>query len=408
MRDNITSDFIRKIPKSDLHVHLDGSLRLKTLIELARQEKVKLPAYSQEGLKKLVFKPKYRSLPDYLHGFAYTCAVLNTAENLERAGRELVEDNVEEGVRYIEVRFAPQLHTTRDLSTPDVLRAVVRGLMSAANAHNRSRAVKAGEEMPFRFGVIACAMRRFGKSMSPYFADLIRIMSHSNRKEVFSAASLELARAVVALVESEGLPIVGFDLAGEEAGFPSIDHWPAYQYAHKHFIRKTVHAGEAYGPESIFQAITECHANRIGHGTFLFAQSRIRDPLIKDRRKYVENLANYIANQRIGIEVCPTSNLQTNPAITSISRHPVRKMIEWGIPVSICTDNRLISNTTVSKELELVAKALKLSRRQLRNIVIAGFKGSFFPGNNQKRQKFMRAAQDKYKELEKTLLPSTR
>ena len=104
-------------------------------------------------------------------------------------------------------------------------------------------------------------------------------------------------------------------MAGEEAGYPPADHWAAYQYAHNHFIRKTVHAGEAYGPESIWQAITQCHANRVGHGTFLFAQDMIADPKIEDRKKYVEDLANYLASQRIGIEVCVTSNLQTIPSL---------------------------------------------------------------------------------------------
>ena len=408
MREKINSEFIQKIPKSDIHLHLDGSLRLSTLIELAQQEKVKLPSYTESGLRKLVFKPKYKDLPDYLKGFAYTCAVLHSTENLERVARELVEDNIAEGVRYIEVRYAPQLVTSKDLSTPDAIRAVARGLADGAKAHNQSAAVKAGKDIPFYSGIIVCAMRSFGRSMSPYYADLIRIMAHSKRKEVFAAASLELARASAALIDRENLPIVGFDLAGEEAGFPPIDHWRAYQFAHSNFIKKTVHAGEAYGPESIFQAITECHANRIGHGTFLFADDLIRDGSIKNRRRYVENLANYIASQRIGIEVCPTSNLQTNPAIKSIAQHPLRKMIDWGLSVSICTDNRLVSNTTVSRELELTAREAKLTRKQLYNVVVAGFKGSFFPGSNKEKQTFVRSAIRRYRELEKTLLPKIR
>jgi adenosine deaminase len=408
MRQKITSDFIRKIPKSDLHVHLDGSLRISTLIDLARRADVKLPSYTESGLRKLVFKPKYKDLPDYLNGFQYTCGVLHDPENLSRVAQELAEDNLAEGVRYIEVRFAPQLHTSDKLSTPDVIRAVVRGLEAAKRQHNSSRAVRQGKDVPFHYGLIVCGMRRFGRSMSPYFADLIRIMSHSPRKEIFAAASLELARVAGEMVQKEDLAIVGFDLAGEEAGFPPVDHWKAYHYAHTHFIKKTVHAGEAYGPESIFQAITQCYANRIGHGTFLFADEKIRDPKIrapKERRRYVENLANYIASQRIGLEVCVTSNLQTTPSIKTIAKHPVRKMIDWGLSVSICTDNRLVSNTTVSREIELVTKHLGLGRRQLRNLVVAGFKGSFFPGSNNERREFVNKVVQRYEQLEREMLP---
>ncbi|MFA5162428.1 MAG: adenosine deaminase family protein [Elusimicrobiales bacterium] len=405
MREKITADFVRKIPKTDLHLHLDGSLRLATLIELAKTEGVKLPSYEEAGLKELVFKPAYKDLGEYLKGFAFTCAVMQKAENIERVASELVEDNIADGVRYMEVRFAPQLHTAMELPVAEAVRAVARGLGAAAKAHNNSEAVKSGGDLPFHFGIIACAMRRFSKGMSPYFADFLRVLEHARKKEIFAAASLELARTMTLLVENENAPVVGFDLAGEEAGFPPVDHWEAYQYAHKRFIRKTVHAGEAYGPESIFQAITECHANRIGHGTFLFAADRIKDPAIKDRQRYVDNLVNYIANQRIGLEACITSNLQTTPDIKSVEEHPVHKMIETGLSVTICTDNRLVSNTTVSKELELVATSARLSRRQLRNLIIAGFKGSFFPGTYNQKRAFVREAIARYEHLESTLLP---
>lgn len=402
MRDGITPEFIRRIPKSDLHLHLDGSLRLKTLIELSRKERVKLPSFTEAGMRRLVFKDSYRSLPEYLHGFAYTCAVLQRPESLERVAAELVEDNIAEGVRYIEVRFAPQLHTSQKLSTADVTRAVARGLAAAAKAHNRTAAVRSGADLPFHYGIIVCAMRRFKKGMSPYFADLLRLMHYAHTDEVYSAASLELSRAAAALRE-EGVPVVGFDLAGEEAGYPPSDHWAAYQYAHNHFIKKTVHAGEAYGPESIWQAITQCHANRIGHGTFLFAHEMIKDPGIVDRKGYVRNLADYIASERIGIEVCVTSNLQTLPSIKTIARHPVKKMIEWGLSVSVCTDNRLVSNTTVSRELTMVAEHARLTRPQLRNLVVAGFKGSFFPGSYNEKRAFVKAAIRRYEELERSL-----
>lgn len=395
MKDRISPEFIRAIPKSDLHLHLDGSLRLKTLIELAREMKVKLPSYSEAGLRKLVFKDSYKDLPEYLHGFMYTCAVLTDLDNLTRVAQELVEDNAAEGVRYIEVRFAPQLHVSANVGVRDVVRAVAAGLAAGAKAHNNSKAVKSGEDVPFHFGMILCAMRRFKKGMSPYFADMLRLMEHAPKDEVFAAASLELARAGVELAQ-EGLPVVGFDLAGEEAGFPPADHWAAYQYAHNHFIRKTVHAGEAYGPESIWQAITQCHANRIGHGTFLFAQEMIADPKIEDRKRYVEDLANYMASQRIGVEVCVTSNLQTIPSLKSIAAHPIRKMIDYGLSVSVCTDNRLVSNTTVSREVGLIVEGAKVTRPELKRLIVAGFKGAFFHGSFAEKRRFVEAVERRY------------
>jgi adenosine deaminase len=398
MKDRISPEFIRAIPKSDLHLHLDGSLRLKTLIELAREAKVKLPSFTEAGLRKLVFKDTYKDLPDYLHGFMYTCAVLTDLDNLTRVAQELVEDNAAEGVRYIEVRFAPQLHVTPTVGVRDVVRAVAAGLAAGAKAHNNSKAVKSGEDVPFHYGMILCAMRRFKKGMSPYFADMLRLMEHAPKDEVFAAASLELARAGVEL-SVEGLPVVGFDLAGEEAGFPPADHWAAYQYAHNHFIRKTVHAGEAYGPESIWQAITQCHANRIGHGTFLFAQEMIADPKIEDRKRYVEDLANYMASQRIGVEVCVTSNLQTIPSLKSIAPHPIRKMIDYGLSVSICTDNRLVSNTTVSREVELVIEGAKVTRPELKRLIVAGFKGAFFHGSFADKRAFVESVERRYDAL---------
>lgn len=407
MKDRITPEFIRAIPKSDLHLHLDGSLRLKTLIELSREAKLKLPSYSEAGLRKLVFKDTYKDLPEYLHGFMYTCAVMQDLENVSRIAQELVEDNAAEGVRYIEVRFAPQLHVTAETGVRDVVRAVAAGLAAGAKAHNASKAVKSGEDVPFHFGMILCAMRRFKKGMSPYYADMLRLMEHAPKDEVFAAASLELARAGVELAQ-EGLPVVGFDLAGEEAGFPPADHWAAYQYAHNHFIRKTVHAGEAYGPESIWQAITQCHANRVGHGTFLFAQDMIADPKIEDRKKYVEDLANYMASQRIGVEVCVTSNLQTTPSIKTIAQHPIRKMLDYGLSVSICTDNRLMSNTSVSREMELVCAGAKVTRPELKRLVVAGFKGAFFHGSFAEKRAFVNAAESRYDAIAAAMFPAAK
>ena len=396
----ISPDFIREIPKTDLHVHLDGSLRLPTLIELAKADQVKLPSYTEEGLRELVFKKTYASLPDYLKGFLFTCAVLQTSENLERVAYELARDNLAEGVRYIEVRFAPQLHCHTGLSIEQVVRAVCKGLDRAKQEHNSTPAVLGKTDIPFEFGLITCALRSFNEHMGPYYAQILQVLSHAPKEEVFATASLEMARAAANLFHNEGLPVVGFDLAGEEAGYPAIDHKAAYQYAHSHFIKKTVHAGEAYGPESIFQAITECHANRLGHGTFLFEAGMIRDPSIKDPEAYVRHLAEYIASRRITIEVCLTSNLQTTPEIKSVADHPLKKMIDHSMSVSICTDNRLVSSTSVSQELQLVADQLPIKRYQFRHLVIAGFKGSFYPGSYNEKRAYVRQVIDRYEALE--------
>jgi len=400
---NFPKEFLLKIPKTDLHLHLDGSLRLSTLIELAKKEHVALPSYTEEGMRKAVFKDKYKNLGEYLKGFSYTLAVMQNAANIERIAYELAEDNLNEGVRYIEVRFAPQQHCSKDLTPSEAVRAAVRGLQKAQNEHNAKAEVKSGKDIPFHFGIILCAMRSFNKDMSPYYAHLIQTLEYAKKDEIFAIASLELARTAV-ILKRENLPIVGFDLAGEEAGFPPEDHWKAYQYVHEAFIRKTVHAGEAYGPESIFQAITECHANRIGHGTSLFDASSIKDKKVKNKKRYVEELASYIASERIGIEVCITSNMQTLPNIKSVAHHPIAEMVKRGLSVSICTDNRLVSNTTVTKEYELLCKNIPLTKREFRNIVIAGFKGSFFYGLYNDKRRFVHKAVDLYNRLEQEYL----
>ena len=403
MSKTISTEFLRRIPKTDLHLHLDGSLRIPTLIELAKRHGVKLPSYSDDGLRRLVFKEQYADLPEYLKGFAYTCAVMQTAESLERIAYELAEDNLAEGVRYIEVRFAPQLHINDRLTMEEVVTAVCRGLARTQKKHNLSKDVRAGADVPFHFGIIVCALRFILPAFSPYYRRLFDVMPYASPKQVCAAASMELARAAVDLAHHKGLPIVGFDLAGAEAGYPADDHSPAYQHVHSHFIRKTVHAGEAYGPESIFQAITKCYANRIGHGTWLFAHDMIEDPTITDPKAYVHHLAEYVASQRITMEVCLTSNAQTLPRMRNLAHHPLRQMLDHELSVSICTDNRLMSNTSVTHELRLAIDKLKMTPRELRNVVIAGFKGSFFPGTYSERRDFVRQVINRYETLAREL-----
>ena len=374
------------------------------MIELAREAKVELPSYEEAGLRELVFKDSYQDLPDYLTGFMYTCAVMQSAENVERIAYELAVDNLAENVRYLEVRFGPQLHIHEGFTVKEVLLAVHRGLNRAREEHNRKPEVQSGGDLPFAYGIIVCALRWFNEHMSSYYHDLFHVMEYARAKTVFATASLELARAAVSLRDDEGIPIVGFDLAGAEAGNPAVDHGEAFRYAHRNFIKKTVHAGEAYGPESIFQALTDCHANRIGHGTFLFAEDRIVSPQVKNRERYIEELVNYIASQRISVEVNLTSNLQTLPEMKEVASHPLKQMMEHGLSASICTDNRLISNTSVTRELTLACEHLPIDRKRLRNLVVAGFKGSFYPGSYTEKRQYVRQAINLYESLEREML----
>jgi len=386
------------LPKTDLHVHLDGSLRLATLIDLARERGVALPSETEQGLTELVFKERYASLVEYLAGFAYTCAVLQDAEALERVAYELAWDNIREGVRYIEVRFAPQLHMGRTTRIDEVLGAVDRGLARARTEHEQHLA--GTEEPPFRYGIIVCALRCFMAEASPWYAQLGELLGDMPDKARFTTASLELARGAVRCRDEGGIPIVGFDLAGPEAGFPAAAHWEAFQYAHEHFLKKTVHAGEAYGPESIFQAITALHADRIGHGYHLFDAHRIEDPRIGEPERYVDALAQFIADRRVTIEVCITSNLQTNPAIGTVDNHVFRKMLDARLSATLCTDNRLVSHTTVTRELDLAVRTFDMTPKEVRSTIIYGFKRSFFPGDYREKRAYVRRIIDYYDAIE--------
>lgn len=397
----ISREFVEKIPKTDLHLHLDGSLRIQTLIELARENGVNLPAYDEEGLHRLVFKNKYASLPDYLKGFSYTTAVMQTPSALERIGYELAQDNQAEGVRYIEVRFAPQLHQNESMTCIDVMAALNRGLARAKEEFNSRDEVRSGVEPPFEYGIIACAMRMFDYGFSKYYDTLLDVHANSERKWIFSLASQELVRAAVDARTRLKLPIVGFDLAGAEAGYPAEDHAQAYALAHKHFLKKTVHAGEAYGPESIFQAITDLHADRLGHAFYLFDDDMIKSPEIKDKKAYVDNLVQFIADRRITIEVCLTSNIQTNPALRDLSQHSFRLMRQAKLSATFCTDNRTVSQTTVVDEILKAVQTFEITPHELRNFVIYGFKRSFFPGTYIRKREYVHQIIEFYEKIEK-------
>jgi adenosine deaminase len=326
MTTELPFELLQKLPKTDLHCHLDGSLRLDTVLDLAKKQGVKLPTFDRDGLFKLLYAgDTCSSLDEYLRGFDITLSVMQTEEALERAAYELAADAHAENVRYLEVRYCPLLHTRAGLRPAVVVEAVVRGLRNAKR------------EFGIRYGVILCAIRSQG-------AD----------------ASLRIAELCVAF-KNRG--VVGFDVAGSEVNNPAKLHRQAFQLVIDNNISCTAHAGESFGPDSVHQAIHKCGAHRIGHGTRL-----------------VENgeLLNYVNDHRIPLEVCPSSNLQTKAA-SSWETHPVDFYVDYGLRVTINTDNRLITDTTVSKELWLCHKHYGWSLAQIKEIIIAGFKSGFMP-----------------------------
>ncbi len=323
---SITREQILKMPKAELHCHLDGSLRLATMIELAREREQQLPSFDEEQLfKQLRLGRKYKSLVDYLAVFKHTLSVMQDAESLERAAFELAEDCARENVRWLEVRYSPVLHTERGMSLPQVMDAVLLGLRRAEKAYK------------IRCGVIVCGIR----NINP-------------------ATSLRLAELCVAYKNSG---VVGFDLAGAEANFPAKDHREAFYLIRNNNITCTVHAGEAYGPESIHQALHYLNAHRIGHST---------------RLKEDGDLLNYMNNLRIPVEACPTSNVQTG-VVPDYESHPLKFYLDFGLRITINTDSRLISDTTMTDELWRMTETFTLSKQEIVKIITNGFKSAFLP-----------------------------
>jgi adenosine deaminase len=326
MRTEIPLDLIQRLPKTDLHCHLDGSLRLETVIDLARKQGVKLPTFDRHELFHMLFAGDHvASLDDYLRAFDITLSVMQTEDALERTAYELAEDAWRENVRYIEVRYSPLLHMNEGLRPAQVVEAVLRGLRHAKR------------ELGIRYGLILCAIRSLG-----------------------AESSLRIAELCVAF-KNRG--VVGFDLAGSEVNYPAKVHRQAFQLVIDNNINCTAHAGESFGPDSVHQAIHKCGAHRIGHGTRLVESG---------------DLLNYVNDHRIALEVCPSSNVQTRAA-TSWETHPVDFYVDYGLRVTINTDNRLMSDTTVTKELHLCHKHYGWSLQTIKEIIIAGFKSAFMP-----------------------------
>ena len=321
----ITSDLLRRLPKAELHCHLDGSVRPATMLELARDQHVPMPRDDADALREYMHVDDARNLEEYLERFSTTLSVMQQAEAMERIAYELAEDCAREGVRYLEARYAPILNVHEGLSTEEAVWAPLRGF------------ARAERDFGIISRVIVCAIR----NMPP-------------------TTSLELAWLAVDF-KDEG--VVGFDLAGGEAGNPAALHSQAFDYCAAHELPCTCHAGEGDGAGSVEQAMHVCHAHRIGHGTRL-----IEDPaLLAEARE-----------RGIAIECCLTSNLQTR-VVSSIDRHPLRAYFDAGLQVSINTDNRLMSGTDLVTEYGLAAKHLGFTFDELAVLARQGFTNAFLP-----------------------------
>ncbi len=322
---HVTSDLLRALPKAELHVHLDGSLRAATMLEIAREEGIPLPAADPWELEAAMRAEGSRDLVEYLRKFEVTLSLLQDPRHLERAAYELAEDAAAEGVRYLEVRYSPLLHRERGMGLEEAVEAPLRGLARAESS------------LGIRTGLILCGIRTFLPSTTVTLAEL---------------AVAYRDRGVVAL-----------DLAGAERGNPPGLHAEAFRIAAEGGVGITVHAGEAEGAPSIREALDECHARRIGHGTRL-----TEDPELMGR----------VVREGIHLEVCLTSNVQTR-VVPDLASHPLPRFLDAGVQLSLNTDNRLVSGVTLTEEYWRAHEHLGLHWNALRAIALMGFQAAFLP-----------------------------
>ncbi len=334
----LTEEIIRKVPKVLLHEHLDGGLRPQTILEIAESEKVELPESDPVKLATWFHRGASRgSLPLYLEGFGTTIAVMQSKAALERIAYEAIADAAAENIAYIELRFHPGFHTQKGLTLEDVMNAVLSGCARGEKQHG------------VKWGVLVCAMR----NMDP-------------------ATSLEMAELAVSYRDKG---VVGFDLAGDESGHPPKKHVESFHFAQRENFSITIHAGEAFGKDSIWQAIQWCGAHRIGHAVRL-----LEDMAIDDDGKVIEmgRLAQYVLDKRIPLEICLLSNIQTG-ACPSVEKHPFPILWRYKFRLCVNTDNRLMSNTTMTKELWTIAKTWGLTYDDIEKITINSIKSAFIP-----------------------------
>jgi len=319
----LTRELIGRLPKAELHVHLDGSLRPETMIDLARKARVSLPSYEPEALRRFMLVDDAANLEDYLHRFDFTIPLLQTPEAIERVAYEMVEDAARDNLRYLEVRYCPHLSQRQGLTLTEVMEAELRGLAR-------------GE---LDFGVISrvinCSLRHYDP-----------------------AVSVEIAECSVAFRDRG---VVAFDLAGGEAGRPPGTHRAAFDIAAKGLLGITVHAGEAAGAQSIADAMLHCHADRLGHGTRLHENPELQA---------------YVRDRRTPVEINITSNVQTH-AVARPSEHPVRGYFDAGLNVTLCTDGWLMAGVSLSDEYWLAHTQLGFSRDQIDRMILNAFESAF-------------------------------
>ena len=320
-----TSERLLRMPKAELHVHLDGSLRTSTMVELAAERDVALPTNDPVELYDYMVVDDARNLEDYLERFHLTLALMQDAQGIERVAYELAEDHAKENVRYVEARFSPILNAQGELQAHEALEAALEGLRRAESDFDIST------------GVIVCALRSLDPSVSSEMAELA--VAYADRG------------------------VCAFDVAGAEAGNPVRDHLEALRTAERGGLPITIHAGEGFGASSIRQAIEDGGAGRIGHGT----------RLLED-----EALLAQVRDAGIPLEICITSNVQTRVAATH-AEHPVRHYYDKGLAVCLCTDNRLMSGVTLTEEYEHARDDLGFTWPELKRIARMGFESSYAP-----------------------------
>lgn len=323
------------LPKVILHDHLDGGLRPETIIELARDSNYTIPTENPDDLANWFQRGADRkSLPLYLEGFAHTCALMQTRDNLYRTAYEMMEDMARDHVVYVETRFAPVFHTDGGMEPAAVVEAVLDGLDAGK------------KDFGVEYGLIICSMRHM-------------------------TTSLAMAELAVAYRDRG---VVGFDLAGEESGYPPKDHLDAFHFIQRENFNITIHAGEGFGKESIWQAVQYCGAHRIGHGVRLVEDMQIENGKVED----MGTLAQYLLDKRIPMEICLSSNIHTG-AISEMGQHPFPLFHLFGFRTTLNTDNRLMSGTSMTDEFRIAHDHFNLTFDDFEKLTINAMKSAFIP-----------------------------
>lgn len=335
-----TRDQILEAPKVLLHDHLDGGLRPATIVELAAEIGHQLPAPDAASLGRwFADAADSGSLVRYLETFDHTVAVMQTAANIARIAQECVEDLADDGIVYAEIRYAPEQHVEQGLSLDEVVAAVQAGFEAGVEA-------AAGRGRHIRVGQLLTAMRH-------------------------QARSMEIAELAIAWRERG---VVGFDIAGAEAGYPPTRHLDAFEYLQRENAHFTIHAGEAFGLPSIWEAIQWCGADRLGHGVRIIDDITVHD----DGSVELGRLAAYVRDMRIPLEMCPASNIQTGAA-TSIAEHPIGLLTKLRFRVTVNTDNRLMSKTSMTSEMTALVEAFGYGFDDLQWFTVNAMKSAFIP-----------------------------